>query len=68
MNITTIYIFEITKEVCNILEEIGNDEDWEEIIEISTKASKHDIGSDKFYINIFRALKALNKRTTIVNY
>lgn len=59
---------EICIKICDALEEQKEEKYWEEIIDIATKASKFDLGNDKFYVYIFKSLKHLNRRQTIVNY
>lgn len=59
---------EIADEVCGLLESQGTDEGYEEIIAIGAKAKKFNVYNDKFYLYIFKALKALNRRQQIIDY
>lgn len=53
---------------CDILEKAHDKTGYGRIINIAAKASRYELGSDRFYIYIFKALKALNRRTTIIEY
>lgn len=53
---------------CEILEKSENEDDHTKIIDIAANASRYDLGCDRFYIYIFKALKVLKRRKAIVEY
>lgn len=53
---------------CEILEKSDDEDGHVKIIDIAANASRYDLGNDRFYVYIFRALKALKRRNAIVDY
>ncbi|MEG0292134.1 MAG: hypothetical protein RR617_05260 [Anaerovoracaceae bacterium] len=60
--------FQISKSVSEILINRGEEQGLEEVLNIANRANKYETASDDFYIIIFRVLKLLNRRDSIINY